>query len=67
MSESKFQVVVHYEVKDHYESFTVDYCEHDIEKSNIPKLIELYEKKATLDDVHFNKAIGLISVWCTVK
>ena len=37
------------------------------EKSNVLKLIELYDKKAILTDVHFNKAKGMISVWCTVK
>lgn len=68
MSESEFEVVVHYVGEnDRFETFTVNYCERDEEKSNVLKLIELYDKKAILTDVHFNKAKGMISVWCTVK
>ena len=65
LSESKFQVVVHDLSADKFESFIVDYAK--IENNNLDKLIDLYNKKATLDDCHLNKAIGLISVWCTIK
>lgn len=65
LSESKYEVVVHNLSVDMFETFIVDYCK--IENNNLDKMIELYDKKATLNDCHFNKAIGLISVWCSIK
>lgn len=67
MSECEFEVNVHNETTDKYESFIVNYLADEIEKSNLSKLRELYDKKAILKDVHYNKAIQLITVWCTIK
>lgn len=66
LSESKFQITVR-DGENTFDSFVVDYCEVDSEKSNVLRLIELYDKKAIVENVHFNKAIGLISVWVKVK
>lgn len=66
LSESKFQITVR-DGKDNYDSFVVDYCEFDSVKSNVPRLIELYDKKAVVENVHYNKAIGMISVWVKIK
>lgn len=67
LSESKFQLVVHHTSDESFEHFIVDYCDFDSEKSNVPRLIELYDKKAVVENVHFNCGIGLISIWVKVK
>lgn len=66
LSESKFQITVR-DGENTFNSFVVDYCEFDSEKSNVPRLIELYDKKAVVENVHFNCGIGLISIWVKVK
>lgn len=66
-SENKFQVVVRHTFDETFDSFVVDYCEFDSEKSNIHKLLDLYDQKAVVENVHFNKAIGMISIWVKVK
>ena len=66
LSESKFQITVR-NSEGLFDTFIVDYCEFDSEKSNIRKLIELYDKKAVVENVHYNKAIGLISIRVEVK
>ena len=66
LSESKFQITVR-DGGNAFDSFIVDYCNFDSEKSNVPRLIELYDKKAVVENVHFNRAIGLISIWVKVK
>ena len=65
-SESKFQITVR-NSENEFDSFVVDYCEFDTKKSNIRRLIELYDKKAVIENINFNKAIGLVSIWVKVK
>ena len=66
-SENKFQIVVRHTFDETFDSFVVDYAEFDSEKSNIHKLLDLYEEKAVVENVHFNCGIGLISIWVKVK
>ena len=65
LSESRFEVVVHDRTTDTFETFVVDYARFI--NNNLDKMLDLYDKKATLDDCHFNKTKQLISVWCSIK
>ena len=63
--DSKFQVTVHNLTTDEYESFKVNYC--DSKLGNVDKVIELYNKKAVLLTVCYNKAIQMNEISVTIK
>lgn len=63
-SDTKFRVTVHNKKENTYESFNVDYIA--TENDNVGKITTLYDKKATVKHIHYNKAYELNEIWVEV-
>lgn len=64
-TDTNFQVTVHNLTTDTFDSFKVDYL--DRESGNVEKMVELYNKKAVLKNVMFNRAINMNEISVTIK
>lgn len=64
--DSRFRMTVHYLDNDSFESFVVDYLAAT-DKSNVINVVRLYEKKAKLVSVCYNKAESLNEITVEVK
>lgn len=63
-SESTFIVIVHNKESNSYEDFIVDYTKE--EGHNVDRMNELYDRKAKLKNVYYNKAYELNEIWVEV-
>ena len=64
--DTKFRITIHYPANDSYESFTVDYSEAT-DKSNVSRVVKLYENKAKLVFVRYNNAESMNEITVEVK
>lgn len=64
-TDTNFQITVHNLSTDEFESFKVDYLDHNT--GNVDKVIELYNKKAVFTNVCFNRAINMNELSVTIK
>lgn len=63
-SDSTFIVTVHNKESNSYDEFIVDYTKE--EGHNVDRMNDLYDKKAKLKNVSYNKAYELNEIWVEV-
>lgn len=63
-SDSTFIVTVHNKESNSYEEFIVDYCKE--KGHNVDRMNELYDKKAKLKNVSYNKAYELNEIYVEI-
>lgn len=63
-SDTTFMVIVYNKESNSYEDFIVDYMKE--EGNNVDRMNDLYDRKAKLKNVCYNKAYELNEIWVEV-